>query len=117
MSTRNSVREKNWQMMYERLIKFKTCNNHCNVPSRYVEDPKLGNWVSTQRKCYKNVMMEKQPSISQSHVNLLNIIGFVWVAPPCSGRKYDDEKWLQNFEQLKKFKNKYGHCSVPQRFP
>ena len=41
--------DKQWQEMFERLLRFKEENGHCIVPKRYPPDMKLGTWVHTQR--------------------------------------------------------------------
>jgi hypothetical protein len=41
--------DKQWDHMFDRLLKFKDENGHCMVPKRYLAEPKLGAWVHTQR--------------------------------------------------------------------
>jgi len=43
-----SVRD-DWQKHYEELKAFKEEEGHCNVPARYVQNRRLGIWVSAQR--------------------------------------------------------------------
>ena len=40
--------DKQWDQMFERLLKFKEENGHCLVPKRYPVDQRLGTWVHTQ---------------------------------------------------------------------
>lgn len=48
--------DKQWDQMFERLLKFKEENGHCMVPKRYPPDLKLGTWVHTQRIQYRKLM-------------------------------------------------------------
>ena len=63
------MRNGKWMDMYQRLVSYKDEHNGSTlVPSKYKEDPKLGNWVSTQRyECKK-----------KERVKLLNDINFLW---------------------------------------
>ena len=51
--------DKQWQDMFERLLKFKQENGHCIVPKRYPADMKLGTWVHTQRIQYRKLATTK----------------------------------------------------------
>ena len=46
----NNMLQAKWEAMEKRLIAFKEQHGHCLVPNRYVNDPALGAWVSTQRR-------------------------------------------------------------------
>ena len=48
--------DKQWDAMFERLLKFKEDNGHVLVPKRYPPDMKLGQWIATQRIQYKKLM-------------------------------------------------------------
>merc|ERR1719469_1551881 len=85
--------------MFEELRKFMGSEGHCNVPSRFSDNPKLGKWVTYQR--------EMRLKISKERVSKLNSIGFTW------GTK-QDVRWEIMFEELRKFKDREGHCNVPQ---
>eukprot|EP00957_Ditylum_brightwellii_P049412 3749148-Ditylum_brightwellii.AAC.1 len=39
-----------WWEQFESLRAYKAEHGHCSVPQRYKHNPKLGNWVSNQRK-------------------------------------------------------------------
>lgn len=41
--------DKQWQDMFDLLLDFKAKNGHTMVPKRYPENPRLANWVHTQR--------------------------------------------------------------------
>lgn len=44
--------EASWDERFIELCAFKDFNGHCNVPSPYPENPKLGVWVKGQRRRY-----------------------------------------------------------------
>jgi Helicase associated domain len=44
--------DKQWEHMFERLLKYKEVHGHCGVPKRCPADMKLGTWVHTQRIQY-----------------------------------------------------------------
>jgi hypothetical protein len=48
--------DKQWDQMFERLLKFKEDNGHCMVPKRYPPEMKLGTWVHTQRIQYRKML-------------------------------------------------------------
>lgn len=51
--------DKQWDQMFERLLKFRDENGHCMVPKRYAADVKLGTWVHTQRIQYRKMISSK----------------------------------------------------------
>ena len=69
-------RKARWMDMYMRLIKYKEEYGTTTVPVIYEPDQKLGNWVTAQRRYFK------QCRINQERIDLLNKIGFVWHVLP-----------------------------------
>ena len=92
-----------WEVMYRQLGDFQMEHGHCSVPLRYKENPKLGNWVNTQRtaKCKGKLAPERE--------RRLDDLGFVW-------SKSKDERWEEMYRQLGDFQMEHGHCSVPFRY-
>merc|ERR1740139_1885047 len=90
-----------WEIMFEELRKFKDREGHCNVPQKYSDNPELGRWVSSKRV--------HRSKISKERASKLDSIGFTWDRIP-------DVQWEMMFEELRKFKEREGHCNVPQRF-
>jgi hypothetical protein len=88
---------KYWLEQYERLKAFRNENGHCNVPS--LSEGSLGLWVITQRHTYK------KGSMRQERKELLEKIGFAF--------NLHEERWRQNFKELKRFQIENGHCRVP----
>ena len=87
-----------WEIMFEELRKFKDREGHCNVPYKYSDNPKLGQWVMNQQA--------NRSKISKERASKLDSIGFTWDRNP-------DVKWEIMFEELRKFKDSEGHCNVP----
>lgn len=88
---------------------------HCLVPKRCKEDPKLGTWVDTQRVQRKKMlkhMAKQEPGdgtfkapgrLTADRTARLESIGFVWSLR-------DD--WQKHYEELKAYKAKHGHWCV-----
>jgi hypothetical protein len=75
--------------------------------------------VSAQRQQYKtihlmaNSALKRSSPLTQERINLLNEIGFTWTI---RSRDTLGESWNQRLEELKRFKEKHGHCQVPSRY-
>ncbi len=93
------LNEYKWWQMYEKLKAFKKKNGHCRVPRHYHDDQQLAFWVGTQRK---------KEHMTEERINALNEIGFDWGF---------DSRWMDAYEEFKKFKEKNGHCCVPKSYP
>jgi superfamily II DNA or RNA helicase/ferredoxin-thioredoxin reductase catalytic subunit len=91
-----------WEKMFETLLEYKNIHGHCKVPDKYSKIPRLNSWVVTQRK------LKKQNKLKPEYIERLNKIGFVW-------NPYE-EFWEQMFTMLIKYKDKHGHCKVPNRY-
>jgi len=61
-----------WEEMYAALVEYKQQNGHCKVPYDWLENPKLGKWVSRQRKNYK------KGKLSSDRIARLESLGFEW---------------------------------------
>ena len=94
--------ELRWQSRYYQLFLFKEKQGHCRVPSKYKENPSLGNWVAVQRK--------KEHSLQRYQKKRLDEIGFAWKADIA---RMKEEKWLNKINALQEFKRINGHCRVP----
>ncbi|VEU40454.1 unnamed protein product [Pseudo-nitzschia multistriata] len=75
----NNWDEGAWDRMYQCLVEYKQKHGTTQVPRKYKADPKLGEWVRTQRKFCKR----------KDRVDRLNQIGFVWKGGYI--KVYDDE--------------------------
>jgi hypothetical protein len=64
--------EATWEEMFAALVEFKREYGHCRVHVRWAENPKLGIWVSTQRR------YRKEGNLAEERIQRLNSIGFQW---------------------------------------
>jgi hypothetical protein len=92
-----------WNKQYGKLVEFKRKHGNFLVPSWYQEDASLGNWVITQRTAHTNNNMPLDRK------GLLDEIGFVW-------RVDNDAPWNKQYGKLVEFKQKNGHCLVPNKY-
>lgn len=65
-------RDARWETMFAELKRYKEAHGLCNVPSEWVENPKLGSWVSTQRQ------FERLGKLSSPRKARLDALGFKW---------------------------------------
>ena len=135
--------DKQWDQMFDRLLKFKEEKGHCMVPKRYPPDIKLGTWVHTQRIQYRKLTTGATKKDVQKHtvapvqkggeeVNYrltedrrkrLEEVGFAWSVRESENgseqgriiRNSYDDQWDAMFNRLKEYKESNGHCLVPKR--
>jgi predicted helicase len=98
--------EKLWNESYNKLKTFRRQFGHFRVPKTRSEDVLLGRWVMSQRVAHK------KGKLSPERKALLDEIDFEWVT---SG-VYPSELWERSYEKLKAFKERFGHCNVPQNW-
>ena len=70
--------EQLWEERIQQLQEYKDLHGDCLVPLRYVANPSLANWVSTQRKNYKLRNEGKRSFLTKERVEQLESMGFVW---------------------------------------
>ena len=88
-----------WEQGFQALLRFKHREGHCNVTSGHKEKNfNLGHWVTNQR-AQKEILPERR--------RLLEKEGFSW------GLR--DKHWEAGFGFLMRFKQREGHCRVPQK--
>lgn len=64
-----------WNTRYLELVEYHQVHGNCDVPTKYIANPALGRWVSTQRSQFKSY---PNKHMTQERVNALNDIGFRW---------------------------------------
>mmetsp|Transcript_2229 Transcript_2229/g.3109 ORF Transcript_2229/g.3109 Transcript_2229/m.3109 type:complete len:1249 (+) Transcript_2229:135-3881(+) len=94
-----------WDEMFQRLVCYKQVHGDCLVPNRYNVDPKLGYWVSDQRK--------RKAKLAQSRIDRLESVGFKWRAD----KMRHAGNWHAMYEKLLAYKELNGDCRVPQFYP
>ena len=91
-----------WEAVFAELIRYKERFGDCNVPRSWGENPPLGMWVGNQRQFNRN------GRLSVSRRARLNEEGFDWDA--------HDATWQIMLVELKRYKERFGDCNVPQRW-
>jgi hypothetical protein len=92
--------EKNqWGKMFQALVTYKEEFGGCNVPQTYPENPRLGQWINTQRRYKKYDRLQKE------HIKRLESIGFIW--------NRVEDAWKQMYQELVNYHRVHGDCNVP----
>lgn len=73
--TLSRIDHERWDIMYEKLIKYKKEHGHTLVARSYKENPQLGRWVHQQRFYYA------QNKLLRKRFLLLKAIDFKWRKP------------------------------------
>eukprot|EP00566_Odontella_aurita_P007377 CAMPEP_0113573756 /NCGR_PEP_ID=MMETSP0015_2-20120614/26791_1 /TAXON_ID=2838 /ORGANISM="Odontella" /LENGTH=727 /DNA_ID=CAMNT_0000476863 /DNA_START=427 /DNA_END=2609 /DNA_ORIENTATION=- /assembly_acc=CAM_ASM_000160 len=127
-------RQQRWDTMFAALKEYREAHGHTLVPSGSKGEctKKLSSWVQNQRRLYKAFQNGKTSSLTKDKVSQLTALGFVFTntsearksvlaasdadisISPCipSGRR--EEKWEAMYAELEEYKDKNGHCLVPQ---
>jgi superfamily II DNA or RNA helicase len=94
--------ETDWAEGFRYLTIYKERQGHCRVPHNHMEDGfRLGRWVIKQRQ------NKNQETLPEVRLQQLDKLGFVW--DPLQ------TDWAEGFHYLTIYKEREGHCRVPQR--
>ena len=85
--------------MFQALVTYKEEFGDCNVPQTYPENPRLGQWINTQRRYKKYDRLQKE------HIKRLESIGFIW--------NRVEDAWKQMYQELVNYHRVHGDCNVP----
>lgn len=102
-------RDDAWESQFAKLAKFKRRHGHTRVPARWSQDRELGRWVRRQRE------MRRDGTLDSDRRRRLDRMGFDW--DPGRDLTYQTQLWEARYAELRTFKARFGHTSVPQRFP
>jgi hypothetical protein len=67
-----------WEERLSELAEYRKIHGHCNVPKRYSENSKLGNWVQAQRTQYRLHLEGKKSQMTLSRIQALESLGLEW---------------------------------------
>jgi hypothetical protein len=101
-----------WQKWLDDLLHFRSAkspDDTANVPLKYSEYPSLGNFVNRQRTEYRKLLQGKNSSMTQTKMQDLNKVGFVW-----SVREGGHTSWDVRLMELREYRRVNGHCNVPK---
>lgn len=103
--------ESSWDRMFQRLAAYSDRYGSCQVPQNWKKDPTLGHWVAIQRS------KQREGQLSASRFRKLDDLGFLWTIQRSRSTErlsIHDQKWLKMFEELRAYRDLYGHTNVPQ---
>jgi Helicase associated domain len=89
-----------WNIMLERLERYRATNGNCRVPPVYETDPELGHWVHRQQKSYETLSLVQREQLDR--------IGFV-----VDRRR---RQWTDMYERLRDYQKIHGDCRVPRGY-
>jgi hypothetical protein len=94
-----------WEDSLSELAEYRKICGDCNVPQKYSENYKLGQWVGTQRTQYTLHLEEKRSSMTLSRIQELESLGFEWDSYGAA--------WEDRLSELAGYRTEHGHCNVP----
>lgn len=99
-----------WSAYLGLLREFKQEHGHCRVQQHYETEhgTALGTWVSAQRRHHRNFAAGRGSQITQERIDSLDALGFEWDALAA--------QWSGFYQQLVKYKRKFGDCLVRRRY-
>jgi hypothetical protein len=106
---------KSWDERLEQLKNFHAKHGHVRIP---VSDVELGEFVSRMRQEYNKFQDGKKSSLNDERIQALADLGFLF----CAGKRPQTnttarrkkKTWDERLEELVAYRNKNGHCLVPQ---
>ena len=101
-----SANDRKWEKQFAKLVAFKERFGHCRVSSRWPEDRVLGGWVGNQRQAMRRNTLKPERRHRLVEIGLSG-----WSRP------YPNLSWDDSFALLVAFKERFGHCLVPKRWP
>jgi hypothetical protein len=97
-----------WEDRLRELASYRNIHGHCNVPQNCSENPKLAQWVKTQRKEYRMQAEGKITHMSLFRVQELDKLDFEW--------DIYGTAWNERLNELADYRRIKGHCNIPQRY-
>lgn len=98
--------DETWMKYYHELETYMREHGNPHV-TRSHANTKLASWVWIQRQRRKGTYKPNGKDfdlMTAEQISLLDKLGFRWDA--------NEEKWAEQFDQLKRFKEQHGHCEV-----
>ncbi len=100
------VRDETWNRYYQLLKEYQEKHGNIDVPQSYEKDGiKLGIWLRSQRRAYKEIGTGK---ITEEQIELLNHLGMKW--------QIRDKIWNDYYQLLKEYQEKHGNIDVPRSY-
>jgi hypothetical protein len=93
------IMTRTWEEHFQLLVQYKVQHGDCNVPQKYQQESKLGQWVNIQRK--------RKDKLSNEQRAKLDELGFAWSVK---------RTWEESFHLLVQYKEQHGDCNVSTRY-
>lgn len=109
-----NVADYNWNIMYEKAKEHYSKYGNLNL-SRELMDKTLYNWLSTQRRAYRNIGFTKENMkgtnnpLTEEQVKMLESIGMIWDTK--RNKSYIEDLCKNNNIDIKKNKDVISHIS------
>lgn len=109
MARFRSTQLEQWWDRCDDLVNFRLRFGHCIVPLEWRENPSLSHWIKRQRCQHRLKREGKHSTMTQDRERALEKLDFIWDSHRAS--------WEEKVMELKQYKEKYGDCYVPSKFP
>lgn len=100
--------QKHWDEQFECLLAFREDRGHCCVPHDNAKYTMLSRWVRRQRYQYKLKQEGKKSTMTDSRLQKLNAIAFVWDSHAAT--------WSERLFELVDYLRENGDCNVPATY-
>ena len=103
-----------WEAMFTTLAQWQ--EQHGNFRVTESQQPQLSRWAETQRH------MRRAGTLRADREARLDALGFPWdmsayrTVRPAPSPKLE-ARWQHRLEQCVRFRERFGHCSIPRPFP
>jgi len=103
-----------WEDRLAEVAAFKARHGHCEIPSIFSENPKLGRFANTMRT------QKNRGTLSAERIAKLDSIGFAWASGKRArvelGEQMVSKSWKTRFVELLAYKQTHGDCDVPAKW-
>jgi hypothetical protein len=93
-----------WEDRLSELADYRKIHGHCNVPVRYSENSKLGEWVANQKNNHRLHLEGKISPMTTFRIQELESLDFVW----------SSHAWEDRLSELSDYRKINGQCNVPR---
>jgi hypothetical protein len=76
--THGTARGTVWEDRLSELADYRKVHGHCNLPRKYSENAKLGEWVTTQKRQNRLHRKGETSAITLLRIQALDSLGFEW---------------------------------------
>lgn len=96
-----------WDIYYLAAKEYHKAHGDIRIPKAYVTENglSLGSWLQTQRRVYAG---KRNGELSTEQIEKLDALGMVW--------DIQERGWQKGLEELKKYREQYGHADVKARY-